>query len=414
MTMTASSRALGVALIACALSLSLSGCGKSSSSGEDKKPASPPEQPTPVAPEAAPETAPAKAPVTLAAAPPAGTFMTYNLGLIPAVGLEKERLPQIVEAMKQTRAEVACLQEVWRKEDVQAITSGLAGHYPHAFWQETTDDGKHQAGVCDLSAAMATKQCGAEKCTPMGISMTECVSDEALCKAQYDGFSDECKRCLAANTESPTSCAISQAPRIMAQGGNGLLLLSWHPIENPRYTPMNTQIVARGAITATVQGKTVQCTHLSADLDVVPYPPGGAYTSWAEEHAAQIGIIDKATEGEGCRVFLGDMNTGPSVKASEPAKELVGELEENFGAFASAGYAEPWQQPVCTFCADNPLTGVKQGRFIDHVFFKGCASAATYGYQRVFDQPIQVTVDGKAVDLRLSDHYGVLVTTTGL
>ena len=398
--------------------LVVAACSKSDSSdkqaedGTGQEPAAPKAATTPTSTPPvntqAPPGKPGKKPPGDVAPPPEHSFITYNLGLIPAVGLERARLPLILEAMKKTRASVACLQEVWTDDDVKAITEGLAAYYPHAFSKATEDTGKHPSGVCDLGNAISTQKCGTEKCTPKGISMTECVSDAALCKAQYDGFSDACKRCLAANTQSPTRCAMGEAPRFNSQGRNGLLLLSWHEIENPTYTTIEAQIVARGAITATIQGRTVQCTHLSADLQVVPYPPDTTYQSWAEEHAAQIGVIDKAAKSDGCRVLLGDMNTGPTTE------QLAGELEKNFSGLANASYVQPWDEPECTFCADNPLAGVTDDRWIDHIFFKGCQKAAAFEYRRVFDQPIQVQSEGALVDTRLSDHYGVMVTTRDL
>lgn len=344
------------------------------------------------------------------AEPPApGTYLTYNLGLITAVGLNEQRLPRIIEAMKETRASVACLQEVWAEDDVLAITSALAGHYPHSYWQKTDEPATYESAPCDIKQALAVQTCANKKCTPSGTSLFECMAEDSLCKADYDALSEDCRLCLAANTDSPTSCAMgSDARKSSFKGRNGLLLLSWSEIENPTYTEYQTQLVKRGVITATIDGNTVQCTHMTAQLDIVPYQPGGPFDSWETEHAGQVLALDKATDSKGCRVLLGDMNTGPDVAG------LAAEMKDNYPNFKKNGWSTSWDAPQCTFCPDNPLTGVKDGRWIDHVFFKGCKAGAELSYSRVFDGEITVQNDGQDIKTRLSDHYGVLVETTGL
>lgn len=412
-------RSTGLIAIACALSLWA--CKKGSDKDktvEDKpgataaeKPADKPARaakPTSEKPEAA---ALARAPVKVEKAEPPkpGTFLTFNLGLVDAVGMGSLRLPFIIAAMKKTRAEVACLQEVWDPADVQAVTEGLKGHYPHSFWHDTQDPATYPKAPCKLAQAIAVQRCGTEKCSSKGISLSECVSDENLCKTEYDAFDDDCKRCLAANTKSPTSCAVGVdvAKVYSTEGRNGLLLLSWNKIENPTYTAYDTQLVKRGVITATIDGRTVQCTHLTAGLDVVPFEKG-TFQSWDEEHKAQIPAIDKATDADGCRVLLGDMNTGPE------GGGLTAEMGANFPEFARVGFTASWNEPQCTFCAENELTGTDTSRWIDHVFFKGCAKDASYAYRRVYDEQITVRKEERDIPTRLSDHYGVLVETTGL
>ena len=403
-------------IVAITCALALCACAKKSDSdksGENKGQAPDKQAEKPATPEVNTPTPEATSPVPPAPEnvdpPAAGTYLTYNLGLLSAVGLDRQRLPRIIEAMKETRASVVCLQEVWTEADYQAISTALKNYYPHSFRHQTDDTSTYDSAPCQLSQALATQKCAGEMCTPKGISLFECMSDENLCKTQYDAFSDDCKLCLAANTDAATSCAMgtNKAARQSFGGRNGLVLLSWHEIENPTYTEYETSLVNRGVLTATIEGRTVQCTHLSAELDIVPYKKG-TFDSWAAEHKAQLPVIDKAGPDKGCRVLLGDMNTGPKTET------LMPEIEQNFPGFAAAGWTETWDAPQCTFCPDNELTGVETGRFIDHIFFKGCNAKATYEYSRVFDQSITVKNETGEVKTRLSDHYGVRVEATGL
>lgn len=346
-----------------------------------------------------------------AAPPKPGTFLTYNLGLITAVGLNKQRLPQIIEAMKQTRASVACLQEVWDEADYQTIASELAGHYPHSYWKKTDDPSTYESAPCDLKQAVTVQTCANTKCTPGGTSLFECMAEESLCKTDYEALSEDCRLCLSANTDAPTSCAMgsNKARKSSFKGRNGLVLLSWNKIENPTYTEYETHLVNRGVITATVDGRTVQCTHMTSQVDIVPYKQGGTFDSWEAEHKGQVQALDKATDSKSCRVLLGDMNTGPEVAG------LTAEMKDNYPNFKANGWITTWDAPQCTFCPDNPLTGVKDsGRWIDHVFIKGCKAGAKLSYSRAFDGEITVKNEGKDIKTRLSDHYGVLVEATGL
>lgn len=328
------------------------------------------------------------------------TFVTYNAGLAHgAVALAEERLPLIIDALQQTQADVLCLQEVWTDEDAQAVTSALSTTYPRAFRYKTEDTTPKKV-KCGLWSVYQLDRCVKKNCSSKGISAEECV--QTACKERYDDLSDECKLCLAANTAAPTWCAFWGAREYANQGRNGLLLLSRHPIENPSYTPFDTLLVKRGMISATVAGRTVHCTHLSADLDSVPYPEGKRFSSWAEEQAEQVTLIAQHTPSGQCAVVLGDLNMGLQTSTLSP------ELPDNFSFFSSNGFDEPWPTQQCTWCIDNPLAGSKKNVQLDHVLFSGCP-AAERQYTRVLDQPIELEVDGAPQQTRLSDHYGLRV-----
>lgn len=336
----------------------------------------------------------------LADAPPAGPtrIVTYNAGLaggaVPYAGF---RRPLIIEALKKLDADLLCLQEVWSDEDAQAVSDGIKAEFPYSFRQKTEDPSAAQVRCADPNKVGLLVACRDAKCSPSGLSASACVTGP--CKAEYDALTDACKLCLAGNTSSPIGCAVGGAKDFVYEGRNGLLLLSKRELKNPKYTAFDTVLIKRGVITASVGSLQVLCTHLPADFGAtVPYP-AGKYTSWATEHAGTVDALVK-TAASGCNVLLGDLNTG----AAEGS--LVGELPDNFKAFAAAGYSESWASTFCTWCKENPLTGSPDDRRIDHILFKGCSTSASNS--RILDGEVSFEeLPGKTVKTRLSDHYGV-------
>ena len=329
------------------------------------------------------------------------TILSYNAGLAHgAVALAEQRLPKIVTALKKEPADVVCLQEVWTDDDAKAVRSGLSAIYPYSFRQRTEDDSKKSV-ECGLWGTFMLDRCVKSNCTKKGISAEECVL--TACKERYDALDDKCKLCLAANTAGAWRCAFLGAKKFTSEGRNGLLLLSRRPIKNARYTAFDTALVKRGVISAEVDGNTIQCTHLSSDLDTVPYPKGRTFKSWTEEQAAQIEVIDALSEPGKCTVLLGDLNAGAS------GSGLDAELPTNFDGIAQLGFVEPWGSPRCTWCDDNPLAGSQKNKQLDHILMRDCA-AAKFTYRRALDAPITLEADGNATQTRLSDHYGLSLT----
>jgi endonuclease/exonuclease/phosphatase family metal-dependent hydrolase len=154
-------------------------------------------------------------------------------------------------------------------------------------------------------------------------------------------------------------------------------------------------------IHATIDGRAIACTHLSSDLTTVPYPSGHAWSSWKDEQAAQIDKVTSTLPAQGCRIVLGDMNASQSSGSIEP------ELEGTLAGFSAKGFREPWASPVCTWCPPpaNPLASGRSEKQYDHVLVAGCG---TPKYRRILDQAITVQHDGKALETRLSDHFGLL------
>lgn len=326
------------------------------------------------------------------------SLLSFNAGLAyGAVALAEERQPRIIDALRHQTADVLCLQEVWTDDDVEAFRDGLSDIYPFAFSQRTTDT-SDKSSPCGLIDTFRLDRCVSSECEAKGISTEECVS--TVCRERYDALDDECKLCLAANTTGAWRCAFLGARPYANEGRNGLLLLAKRPIENARYTPFDTALVKRGVISAQIDGNSVHCTHLSSDLVVVPYPQDRAFSSWAEEQAAQLDVIEAQDDGEDCTILMGDLNAGPATS------ELTGELPESFAAIEALGFSEPFDPRRCTWCDDNPLTGTEKNKQLDHVMMRACPEA-DFVYRRAFDVPIALSVDKELHITRLSDHYGL-------
>jgi endonuclease/exonuclease/phosphatase family metal-dependent hydrolase len=331
---------------------------------------------------------------------PALKLLTYNVGLAHgAVALADERLPLLPGALEQTGADVVCLNEVWTDDDYESIQAGLQAAYPYSFRERTTDSSWPKL-QCLPWTVYSLDKCVKASCTPKGISAEECV--RGACKAKYDALSDGCKFCIAANAASPLNCVIWGAHDFAYEGRNGLALFSRYPISKATYTPFDTVMIKRGVITATIEGLRVQCTHMSSDLVVVPYPEDSAFAGWQEEQAAQVEVITRVAR-EGCTVLMGDLNTGPTVGT------IKGEVPSTYEALQEAGYGEGWTAPRCTFCKENPLAGAPSDLWLDHVMYKDCPSW-TPRYERVLDGAIQITPsEGDTLTTRTSDHYGLFV-----
>lgn len=332
---------------------------------------------------------------------------SFNAGLAHgAVPYAEERLQPIIAELKDSPADVLCLQEVWTDDDAEAIRAGLAATFPHSFREKTenTVSSWLACGPTQWPSLYGMNSCVSEKCTPSGISAFECAADQ--CKTEWNALDDHCKLCLAANPLSPLSCAAWRAPMYGQDGRNGIMLVSRTPLENASYTPFETHVIKRGVIRADVAGYQVQCTHMTAQLDVVPYPTNGNFRSWADEHAAQITLMAKQA-GRRRTIMLGDLNTGPATPGVDA------ELGANFPKLATAGYVDTWKTgQQCTYCQDNPLVCSKPegcgglSSRLDHALLRSFPEALSPTFERFGERAI--TIAGKPS--RISDHYGLLVT----
>jgi endonuclease/exonuclease/phosphatase family metal-dependent hydrolase len=342
------------------------------------------------------------------------TFATYNAGLAHgAVPFAEERLQPIIDELEQSPADVMCLNEVWTDADAEAIKNGVKATFPHAFREVTkNDDSKWFAcGPTQWPGIYRMNSCVSEKCTPSGISAFECAADQ--CKPEWDALQDNCKLCISANTTSPLKCAAWKAPMFANEGRNGLMLLSRTKPDATSYTPFETYVIKRGVIRADVSGYQVQCTHMTADLPVVPYPAEGRFGSWQAEHAAQVSAMAEQAGKRRRTVLLGDLNAGPA------SPGVDAELPANYTSIVDAGYRDTWTSgQQCTYCQDNPLACSRPGGCpgglssrLDHALLKNFDASISLEHERNNERAITIVDgDGRSHATRLSDHFGVLAT----
>jgi len=331
------------------------------------------------------------------------SVLTWNVGLAYGfVPYSPERQPAVVEAVAALDADVVCLNEVWTEADITAITEAAAATFPHHAVEMTLEEGASGEPACTPEEAEPLKVCAESNCADTD-DLTGCVL--TFCAAEFDALSDTCTACAAANiglndVDAILEVCTSGSGTFSWGGHNGLLMLSRLPMAEVTYTTMDSWLVQRGLLAATVDGVEVGCTHLAAELTVPAYG-GATYASYSEENAAQMAQVLATLEGRpgDKRVLLGDLNTGPA------AGSLSAELPESW-ALAS-GWADPnvdSAAPFCTWCVENPLTGALADLAIDHVLVQGMAAGSP---SRIGDAPITVTgADGEAT-VALSDHYGL-------
>lgn len=331
------------------------------------------------------------------------SVLTWNVGLAYGfVPYSPERQPAVVDAVAALDADVVCLNEVWTEADIAAITSAAAATFPHHAVEMTLEEGASGEPACTAEEAAPLQICAEANCAGTD-DLTGCVL--TFCAAEFDALSDTCTACAAANVglndvDAILEVCTSGSGTFSWGGHNGLLLLSRLPMADVTYTSMDSWLVQRGLLSATIEGVEVGCTHLAAELTVPAYG-GATYASYAEENAAQMAqslAVLAARPGDQ-RVLLGDLNAGPAVGS------LAAELPESWAL--SSGWADPnvdSAAPFCTWCTDNPLTGAAADLAIDHVLVQGLTARDP---SRVGDAPITVSGAEGDATVALSDHYGL-------
>ena len=329
------------------------------------------------------------------------TVATFNAGLARgALPYADERLTLIGDAVRDLAVDAICLQEVWSDADTQALISAAEPVYPYAF-RKRTDSTSQRAARCGLFTTLGLDRCVKSNRSNNGVPVFDCV--EGACKPDYQALGDDCQRCLAANPDKAWRCAtgLFRADEYVYGGRNGLLLLSRWPIEQAEYRPFDAALVRRGVISATIAGRTIHCTHLTAPLESVPYPDDRSFGGYVDEQAAQVEAITDTAPSDRCEIVLGDTNNGPSTGA------LDGYLADIYAMFKASGFVEAWPDRRCTYCENNPLTGNYGDLHLDHIFYRGCEAMGPPFYDVILDQAVRIEVDGQVRSIRLSDHYGL-------
>lgn len=355
---------------------------------------------------------------------PNATVVTYNAGLATNfVGYAPERLPELGPALGKLNADVICLQEVWTDEDAAVVQAALQSTHPHQLRVATEDPSAGGAAACTVAEADPLATCVNANCQGAP-SLAECALGN--CFAEYNAAGAGCKECLAANIGENSISAIFDAcangsAKYAFGGRNGLLLVSKTPLADPTHKVFTSFLNTRVALHATTtttggQPLSVVCTHLTAVLPGVNY--SGEYASWEAEQAAQIAELRTfaaSVRGETPQVVLGDFNTGPELPGG-----IAAEVPANYTLLKGSGN-DVWYSimaevatPLCTWCSDNPLNTESTTNLIDHVWLAGI-NWGNYKavVSRVLDGPLALQVDGKPVQTKLSDHYGLQVELRG-
>ena len=358
---------------------------------------------------------------------PQASFATYNAGLARGfVEYASERSQPVADAVAGLDADVVCMQEVWLYEEsegnwsegqIDAIVNTSAEAYPHTYYEVTEDEGGDVPN-CNEDDTGPLQTCVTENCGE--VPEAQCALNE--CGTEFNSLSSGCQQCIASNIGSTTEEILNACTGDVGgsaysyNGHNGLLMLSKHELTNTEFTSLDSAIVQRAVLHATVNipefGEAdLYCTHLQANLEgSIPYPEDSMYSSYEEEQAAQIDAINAYIEQTAQTdniVLMGDMNNGPAVGSLSAA------FPDNYAKFGEAGFTNPYldqEDPLCTYCGSNGLVGGDGERAIDHVLFNFMTEVEVAASTRILDETQTITTDDGDQELPLSDHYGVTTT----
>lgn len=357
------------------------------------------------------------------------SLISYNTGLAHTfVQYAPERLPLIVEALRERSGDVLCLNEVFEEDDRDVLLEGLSDIYPHAHYVpvEQTRAKPRTCRVRQIFGEGRFINCMRSECSGKdGDEFTSCIINS--CGEVLDNLRDEnpeCATALMAQVGRGTLRSLWSllnpfrgAGLYVYGGASGVLMLSKYPLENKQLldfsdvSTLNRRQALKADVVTGAQRHGVACTHLAANLDgTVPYT--GPFADWEAENRAQTQELLKAFESyENPTYLIGDFNFGPSL----PELDIHGVFEPTYYDTLALGYESPavTLNPSCTFCSDNPL--VNEGndpkdylnRLIDHVLIRNAYGVSS---EVIFKQKVHVNTDDGRVQTRLSDHYGVEVT----
>jgi len=357
---------------------------------------------------------------------------TYNAGLIDGfVGYSNERVDPVAMRIATETVDVLCMEEVWEAVDWATVSAATASALPYTF-RPADMPGTGVGVACDPAGELDDlDMCAMTYCDGLeGADLVDCALAFDTCALTFLGLGEDCQACLIANINEGTVAGFRAACEVDGTGGKdvfasggsfGTALLSAYPLTDTEHHVMEATAVRRGVIYAKATGTPLGdvhlfCTHLSADLGIVPLlNPDPAYpaSSWAQENQLQIAdligyIQSKATDGAPV-ILLGDLNTGPAIADTN----VVAELPNSYPQLVSAGFDSQYLEHgsgECTFCASNDLTDVGTSDVvIDHVMTLDLPRVRTTA-ERFMTDTVDLTVGMSTVTTNYSDHYGVRVT----
>ncbi|HOW51085.1 MAG TPA: hypothetical protein PLV42_03450 [bacterium] len=361
------------------------------------------------------------------------SFLTFNAELDSTKVLNyAERLKVIPQAVADTGADVVCLQGIWKEADEKnQIAARLKGVYKYQYYKVTKGgETEPQPAACTEDDLTPMAMCYLSNCSEtdatdvMAIGL--CLATN--CLTEITGIPAACRDCLiGAITGGSTDitgimgeCTAEQVPVEMAQGGNnGLMLLSTYQLIGAKLVEFDSFYYKRAYISAKIQHPLfgaidIVCTQLSDAIAGMPYE--GALGSWEGELAAQAQeIIDlPPLKDTGFRVLMGDLAAGPAI-----GRDIRAKNPSIYDMFYYAYYYDPFienedAEPVCTRCADNPLTPAETvDQIPSHILFTNW-EGLDISIERALDKPFTFTdkATKKEKSSPYSDHYGLKATLT--
>ncbi|MGI6393174.1 MAG: endonuclease/exonuclease/phosphatase family protein [bacterium] len=368
------------------------------------------------------------------------SFETFNARLGDDYPLAKERTDKLERVLKFADSDILCLQEIYKKEDIEKISrflkdpeNGLG--YISTVYVNTKNE--------DFSPIPPS--CSMEDVLPVGLCIAKCGGDDLSCIAQNClseilGLPAECRNCLIGEgigsiaggnyEEILEQCVKEKKVVYKNEGNNGVLLASKYPLKDKGTLALTSHGIFRMAVYATLGkiekgeeaheykpaiGDTqIICTALSKISDE---RYDGTAGSWQREQLRQIEEILEIPVKEDVtqRVIMGDFNSnisgGENILASNPSPVET---------LLSAGWYDPYfdvkqdSEIECTVCPENPLNDAEMNEAVhDHIFFKQ-KKGFIFSSKRVFENEFTLVNEKKKTKTTysVSNHYGLQTVMT--
>ncbi|XP_045216729.2 uncharacterized protein LOC123566566 [Mercenaria mercenaria] len=330
-------------------------------------------------------------------------LVTYNTGLTPRVGQYNVRRDTVGTAIKNLKADVVCLQEVWFSKDIERILKTVGTAYQFSYSELHRKVSQLEPVPWTSAPCMSTEfltsflPCIETKCrhTKGSVDYLTCAREKC---EMLQKLEQECITCLILSgvTEVAHSCVDNIRNRFNIPG---VLLLSSRPLKHVRITRFvqNKKLfIPRAYISAEVEGVgTVACTHTSADLSY-SYFEDLKYASWEEQNLDEARVLLQSQKHVHRAVIMGDLNGGPTV----PEFRVSSDFDAAYNYITSRGYMSSYVvlPGVCTWCRYNPLSKASKNIVLDHILTK---NLNVIGTRRVLDD------FHEEKDFPLSDHFGI-------
>ena len=371
-------------------------------------------------------------------------------------GLDVRR-PAVIAAVADSKSDVLCLNEVWRKADRDAIGAAGKTRFPHqatfdAALDTTPSDAHDQDGkvptpptsapcdsvpsklAVDRALSCAMKNCSTVPGSDEGY-LTDYKCAQASCISELvaiQAASTRCYNCVGVGTNDGKYADVKKECESNPKGGyafggdNGVLLLSRLPISKVETRVMPSTNFRRTVVHASLKADDgsdvdVYCTNFSEIFLGLVAPYSGLYgrghtddKGWAAEQQLQEKqLVDyvKASAASGRAVVLGNFNAstewsdGKDIVVSANAGEpTINALDAALTPGVVAGY-----KPSCTLCSDNAWMTPKvsaQGSdpvWTSRIYLQGIDKRAVHESKLTHTDAV---IEWSGMHMPASPHYG--------